>query len=168
MARPNLFVSTAALALILSIGLALIIARPNAKRTRVLHKSTRMFLTFRISNIPRDVTGDQIRDILSSTASGIAHQPNLLGWSFTPAVVPGLAERFWVATATFRVPPALSELEMAIKRKIGEEASRLTVDEDFFGLTPLADPPKIQPWSASFPGLQKGCEELTISLALLR
>jgi len=91
------------------------------------------------------VTGDQIRDILtslSSTASGIAHQPNLLGWSFTPAAVSGLAERFWVATATFRVPPALSELEMAIKRKIGEEASRLTVDEDFFGLTPLADPPQ--------------------------
>jgi hypothetical protein len=143
MARLNFFVSTAALALILSFGLASIIARANGKRTRVLHKSTRMFLTLRISNIPQHVTRDQIRDILtslSSTASGVAHQRNLLGWSFTPAAVSDLAERFWVATATFRVPLALSELEMAIKRKIGEEASRLTVDEDFFDITPLADP----------------------------
>ena len=118
-----------------------------------------MLLTFRISNIPQGVTRDQFRDILtslSSTASGITHQANLLGWSFTPASVSGLAERFCVATATFRVPPSLSDLEMVLKREIGEEASRLTVDEDFFGLTPLAVPLQVPDVECVIPRLRDG------------
>jgi hypothetical protein len=67
-------------------------------------------------------------------------QTNLSRWSFAPAAASTLSERFCVATVTFHVPPSLSELEAVIKRRIGVKASRLKVDLDFFGLTPLADP----------------------------
>ena len=85
------------------------------------------------------MTPDHFRDILTgTTASSVSHQPNLLGWSFTPAAVPGLGERFCVATATFREPPVPSNLEIAIKSRIDEQATRLTIDDNFLGLTPLA------------------------------
>lgn len=100
-------------------------------------------MTFRISNIPRAVTKDEFRDILTrlpSTAGTVDGQSNLLGFSYSPTAVSTFAERYTVATATFANAPALSELERAIKREIGVGASRLIVDLDFFGLTPLADP----------------------------
>jgi hypothetical protein len=101
------------------------------------------FLTFRISNIPRYITPNQLRDILTSplvAAECISGQLDLLGLSHSPAALSSLAERYWVATATFHAAPDMTKLETAIKRQMGARASRLTVDLDFFGLTPLADP----------------------------
>ena|SRR5438034_283627 len=103
-------------------------------------------LTFRISNIPRSVTKNRFGDILNivagaaSISSGAPDQPRLLGWSFTPAAASALSERFYVATVSLRGPPAPIQLEAAIKHEIGDKASHLRVDLDFFGLTPLADP----------------------------
>jgi hypothetical protein len=147
MARPSLVASTAAFTLILYFGLALIIIRSNgAKRYKPLNRRmTHKFPTFRISNIPREVTEDQFRDILTSLpikVEGLLGQPNLLGFSYSPAAVSGLAERYWVATGTFEGPLVSNDLETAIKRKIGVGAARLKVDLDFFGITPLYDPPQ--------------------------
>ncbi|EHK50529.1 putative ankyrin repeat protein [Trichoderma atroviride IMI 206040] len=145
MAISVLLVSTVIFAAILSFGLALLIPRPHMNLHRQVHiprKSPRKYLTIRISNIPRDVTRDQFRGILrslSKTTSDFTSN-NILAWSFTPAAIAGLSERFCVATVTFHVAPALSDLEVSLKRKLGEGATRLLVDEDFFGLTPLAAP----------------------------
>jgi len=141
-----LFTSTAFVALIVSLGLVLAVAHLNSERRRDKQTKGPIFHTFRISNIPRHMTKDQFRDILASlpdetsTAPGTATETNLFGWSFAPTAALSLSDRFCVATATFRVPPALDELEAALRYKIGIEASRLKVDPDFFGLTPLADP----------------------------
>ncbi|CEJ87104.1 hypothetical protein VHEMI04303 [[Torrubiella] hemipterigena] len=51
-----------------------------------------------------------------------------------------LSSRFWVATVTFGIPIKADKLEIELKRHIFEAASRLRVDSDFFGLTPLSDP----------------------------
>lgn len=145
MAISVLLVATVMFAAILSFGLALLIPRPHMNLHRQAHiprKSPRKYLTIRVSNIPRDVTRDQFRGILrslSKTTSDFTSN-NILGWSFTPAAIAGLSERFCVATVTFHVAPALSDLEVSLKRKLGEGATRLLVDEDFFGLTPLAAP----------------------------
>ena len=147
MAWPSPVASTALFGLILSFAFALIIVRSNSTRRRVPKKlrTPHKFPTFRISNIPREVTEDQFRDILTNLpveVEGILGQPNLLGFSYSPAAVSGLAERYWVATATFEGPLVSSDLETAIKRKIGVGAARLKVDLDFFGLTPLFHPPQ--------------------------
>jgi hypothetical protein len=143
MAFSVLVVSTVIFAAILSFGLALLIPRPNPHRqAHIPRKSPRKYLTVRISNIPNDVTRDQFHGILrslSKTTSDFTSN-NILGWSFTPAAIAGLSERFCVATVTFRLAPALSDLEVSLKRKLGEGATRLLVDEDFFGLTPVAAP----------------------------
>ena len=145
MTWPSPVAATALSSLILSFGLALIIVRSRGTRRRVPQKlrMPHKFPTFRISNIPREVTEDQFRDILTSLpvdVEGILDQPNLLGFSYSPAAVSGLAERYWVATASFEGPLVSSDLETAIKRKIGVGAARLKVDLDFFGLTPLFHP----------------------------
>lgn len=138
-----LLISTVILAIILSFGLAFIVPRPNYNtQPHIPRKNPRKYLTIRISNIPRDVTKDQFRGILrslSKTTSDFTSN-NILGWSFTPAAIVGLSERFCVATVTFHIAPALGDLEVSLKRKLGEGATRLFVDEDFFGLTPLAAP----------------------------
>lgn len=115
------------------------------KRSSVPLNSPRKPLAFRISNIPRRVDKDEFRDILTRLpikAEGAASQLKwtLLGFSYTPSAALGQADRYTVATATFANAPTLGELETAIKREIGIDASRLKVDLDFFGLTPLADP----------------------------
>ncbi|GFP53804.1 hypothetical protein TASIC1_0003018200 [Trichoderma asperellum] len=107
--------------------------------------SPRRSLAFRISSIPRRVDKDEFRDILTRLpikAEGTASQLKwaLTGFSYSPSAAPDHAERYAVATATFANAPSPSELETAIKREIGIDASRLKVDLDFFGLTPLADP----------------------------
>ena len=66
------------------------------------------------------------------------HQSGILGWSFAAS---GHSERSAVATATFHASPSPTELESAIRRSMDADWSRLRVDLDFFGLTPLADPP---------------------------
>ncbi|KAM0457154.1 hypothetical protein ACHAPV_006793 [Trichoderma viride] len=107
---------------------------------------TRKSLTFRISNIPREVVDkDKFLDILTkppATAGDTVNklQSTLLGFSYSPSAVPSHAGRYAVATATFEHAPTVSELEKFIKREIGVKASRLTVDLDFFGLTPLTNP----------------------------
>ena len=137
--------STAAVALVLSLVFALAIACSNGKQKGDNQTKARVFVTFRISNIPKGVTKEQFRDILDSLSDEIITGPdtaltNYLGWSFAPAAASALSERFCVATTTFHIPPALDEVEAAIKRNIGVKAGRLRVDLDFFGLTPLADP----------------------------
>lgn len=118
---------------------------PSRKRPRVELSTARRFQTFRISNIPRYLTTEQFRDVLfhlptRNKASQVIDGPNVLGWSYAPAAASSLSGRFCVATVTFHVPPVVEELEMDIKRACGSNASRVKVDLDFLGLTPLADP----------------------------
>ena len=100
-------------------------------------------LTLRISNIPTKITKEEFKEVLANAAkkmsfsSGPASEP-LLGWSFARS---GHSDRFSVGTATFGIPPAPSQLEAAIKGALGEGSTYLRVDLDFFGITPLADPP---------------------------
>ncbi|KAK5989673.1 Protein SERAC1-like protein [Cladobotryum mycophilum] len=104
--------------------------------------ATRKFSTFRISNIPREVTENRFRDILTSLPiipRDIADQTALLGFSYSPHAVPSLAGRYSVATVTFKDAPAPGLLETAIKGEVGVAADRLKVDVDFLGITPLAD-----------------------------
>ncbi|KAK4061045.1 hypothetical protein Trihar35433_9970 [Trichoderma harzianum] len=104
----------------------------------------RRSLTFRISNIPLEVTRDKLEDILTkhvpmTTETG-HDQSNLLRFSYSPAAVSMLAKRFAVATVTFAEAPDLGKLEKFLKKTIGDRNNGLIVDSDFFGLTPLADP----------------------------
>ena len=130
--------------LILSFGLALVFTRSKDENSSANQAKSEKSLTLRISNIPKCVTKVQLKEILESwdsgTNSNTTAQANLLRWSFVPAAASSLSQRFWIATATFRIAPTPSELEAAVKRKIGFEADRVRVDADFFGLTPLTDP----------------------------
>jgi hypothetical protein len=101
-------------------------------------------LTLRISNIPGGITRNAFKQILTDLAvkmtssSGAPHQPRVLGWSFAAS---GHSKQSFVATATFHISLAPAQLESAIRRSVGIDWGRLRVDLDFFGLTPLADPP---------------------------
>ena len=137
--------STTIFALVLSLAWVLIVQRSNVTPKQKKIKTFNTSLTYRISNIPRQLTKERFEEILFGltkkiTPSDISAESNVAGWSYTPAAASGLSERFSVATVTFRISPALSDLERVIKSEIGIEASRLKVDIDFFGLTPLADP----------------------------
>jgi hypothetical protein len=105
---------------------------------RTKKKSTKP-LTFRISNIPRDLDKETFEIILNDLAGLPGTPPVLLGLSFTKS---GRPEQSSVATVTFLEPPAPSQLESAIKSAIGHNSAHLRVDLDFFGLTPLADCPE--------------------------
>jgi hypothetical protein len=128
---------TAILSFVLTFALWRLVERPGAKPSRPKP------LTLRISNIPGNITKEKFRDILTvlaeklNTSPTAADWPQLLGWSFARS---GHSEASFVATATFRVPPAPIQLESAIKHAIGVGSDHLRVDMDFFGLTPLADP----------------------------
>jgi hypothetical protein len=130
-------VITAILSLLLALAAWRLVPRTGTKPSRPKP------LTLRISNIPGNITRVGFEDILtgladkSSTSLSAADQPQLLGWSFARS---GHSEISSIATATFRVPPAPSQLESAIKSAIGAGSDHLRVDLDFFGLTPLADP----------------------------
>jgi hypothetical protein len=134
--------ATAVVAVILSLILAFAVTRSDKEKTRATP------LTLRISNIPRSISEGELQDILIDLAGeinaspGVADhdRPELLAWSCARS---GHSERSFVATATFRVPPAPIQLESAIKRTIGVDSGStqlIRVDLDFFGLTPLADP----------------------------
>lgn len=136
---------TTIFALALSLAWVLIVQSSSVVAKQKKTKTVNTSLTFRVSNIPRQLTKERLGDILFGLTSklepsGITVESNVAGWSFAPAAASGLSERFSVATVTYRIPPSLSHLEKAIKSEIGIEASRLKVDVDFFGLTPLADP----------------------------
>ncbi|KAF3073926.1 hypothetical protein CFAM422_003506 [Trichoderma lentiforme] len=116
---------------------------PQPQATRLRSPAIRRSLTFRISNIPLEVTRDKLEDILTKLpkATETGHdQSNLLRFSYSPAAVSMLAKRFAVATVTFAEAPELGELEKFLKKTIGDYNNGLIVDLDFFGLTPLADP----------------------------
>ncbi|KAL6831944.1 hypothetical protein V8C40DRAFT_263226 [Trichoderma camerunense] len=87
--------------------------------TRLHSPAIRRSLTFRISNIPLEVTRDKLEDVLTKL-------PKTTGTSH--------------ATVTFAEAPDLGELEKILKKAIDDRENRLIVDLDFFGLTPLADP----------------------------
>lgn len=102
------------------------------------------FLTLRISNIPcaPSVTADSLRQLLSDlpiAAQGTGGQPNLLEYSYSPTAVSAFSSRYAVVTATFEHAPAINELEMVLKQKLGAEAGHLKVDRDFLGITPLSN-----------------------------
>lgn len=120
------------------------------RSSRAANKSTRKpfvpqkFLTLRISNIPciPSATADSLRQLLSDlpiAAEGTGGQPNLLEFSYSPTAVSAFSSRYAVVTATFEHAPAISELEMVLKQKLGAEAGHLKVDRDFLGITPLSD-----------------------------
>ncbi|UKZ61131.1 uncharacterized protein TrAtP1_002402 [Trichoderma atroviride] len=120
------------------------------RSSRAAKKATRKpfvpqkFLTLRISNIPciPSVTADSLRQILSDlpiAAQGTGGQPNLLEFSYSPTAVSAFSSRYAVVTATFDHAPAINELEVILRQKIGAEAAHLKVDRDFLGITPLSD-----------------------------
>jgi hypothetical protein len=140
MDMPVTGVLTAILSLVLAFTVWRLVHQPGTKR------SPAKPLTLRISNIPGNVTKEMFVDILAgvtgvtgelSTSPSAPDRPQLLGSSFARS---GHSEASFVATATFRVPPAPSQLESAIKRAVGAGSDHVRVDLDFFGLTPLADP----------------------------
>ena len=110
-------------------------------------------LTFRISNIPRnlhkadfeeEMTQNKFEAILNSIQNDLskktdpsAHPPAQVLYSFAPSAHSATT---FVATATIYDHPAPSQLESAIKDKIGSDSAQLRVDHDFFGLTPLTAP----------------------------
>jgi hypothetical protein len=110
-------------------------------------------LTFRISNIPsqiykggseEDLTRKDFEAILNDVQRGLLKNEGYsdgmaaqILYSLAPS--PHSARSF-VATATIYDPPAPSQLESAIKSKIGGNSAQLRVELDFFGLTPLSAP----------------------------
>lgn len=115
---------------------------PQPQATRLRSPAIRRSLTFRIANIPLEVTRDKLEDILAklpqTTETGHG-QSNLLRFSYAPAAGSMSAKRFAVATVTFAEAPNLGELEKTLKKAIGDGDNGLIVDLDFLGLTPLAD-----------------------------
>jgi hypothetical protein len=132
--------ATTVIAAILSLVLAFVVNREVLWKGASTKKADTRPLTLRISGIPRNITKNEFRGILTnstdkmSTTSPTADRPRLLGWSFAPAH----SVQSFVATATFGAPPSPRQLESAIHKII--DSNRLRVDLDFFGLTPLADP----------------------------
>lgn len=148
MSEPLMDITTkAVITAILSLVLAFAVARSNVVWRAVHRHWTKKArtgpLTLKISNIPGDITKEEFKGILTNVADetsallDAADRPGLLSWSFARS---GHSEQSFVATVTFRVPPAPSQLESAIKRSMGAGSAHLRVDLDFFGLTPLADP----------------------------
>jgi hypothetical protein len=139
--------ATAAVTVIFSLVLAFVINSKALWKGASMKKAGTRPLTFRISGIPRNVTKNEFRAILTNLTdemsttlpTGTADPLELLGWSFAPTAAAVHSGQSFVATATFHPPPAPSQLESAIKRKKGMEFGRLRIDLDFFGLTPLAD-----------------------------
>lgn len=139
----------AAIALLVSVVVNLLynLILATIRSLRATNKITRKpfvpqrFLTLRISNIPRgENTKASLREILSDLpieAQGIGGRPNLLGYSYAPTAVTSFATKYAVATATFEHAPALRELEMVLKQKLGDRDNHLKVDQDFLGMTPL-------------------------------
>jgi hypothetical protein len=97
----------------------------------------------RISNIPRGATTkEDLRAFLSDLsieAEGIGGQPTLLGYSYSPSAVSTFSTQYAVATATFEHAPAINELELVLRQKLGAGASHVKVDREFLGMTPLHD-----------------------------
>ncbi|KAL9487937.1 hypothetical protein ACSS6W_000214 [Trichoderma asperelloides] len=99
------------------------------------------FLTLRISNIPCSETNEErlhnILKYLPIEAQGIGGQPTVLGYSYSPTAVSRFSSQYAVATVTFEHAPAIKELEMVLKQKLGHAANDLRVDREFLGMTPL-------------------------------
>jgi hypothetical protein len=89
--------------------------------------------TWRISNIPGSVTELEFKDALNK----FMHASKWSGFSFTGS---GHSENLCVATVTFREPFSPDQLQTALKKFLNIESSYLSVDSQFFGLTPLAEP----------------------------
>lgn len=109
-------------------------------------KEGKRYLTYRISNIPRSVNKNELYNTFVDISGHVASPENasvpaqVLGWSCAPSPAASLSQRFQVATVTLGILITASKLEMELKRRLGPDASRLKVDADFFGLTPLSDP----------------------------
>ncbi|PNP43698.1 hypothetical protein TGAMA5MH_04670 [Trichoderma gamsii] len=123
----------------------LILIRSSRAKKKSIRKPfmPQKFLTLRISNIPciPSVTADSLRQLLSDlpiAAQGTGGQPNLLEFSYSPTAVSAFSSRYAVVTATFEHAPAINELEIVLKQKLGVEAGHLKVDRDFLGITPLS------------------------------
>ena len=106
-------------------------------------KASQSPLTFRISNIPIEITNSRFQDILrsaiaqSSNSPTASPRPALLGWSLARS---GHLEQFLVGTVTLSSSQDPYQLRLTIEHAMGLESSELRVDLDFFGLTPLAYP----------------------------
>ncbi|KAL6792985.1 hypothetical protein J3E68DRAFT_451420 [Trichoderma sp. SZMC 28012] len=134
---------TVGIAAIVFLSLWLSERLPNPQSQVTINPAIRRSLTFRISNIPIEVTRDKLEAILArlpQTTETEGGQSNLLRLSYSPAAVSTFAKRFAVATVTFAEAPDLGELEKILKKALGDRDNGLIVDVDFFGLTPLADP----------------------------
>lgn len=93
----------------------------------------RRYQTYRISNIPISVAKDDLCEALAERSPN----GNLVSFSYTFAVASTLASSYRVATVTFDEAPEIKELQKFLRAHFGRDASRLRVDADFFGLTPL-------------------------------
>lgn len=103
-------------------------------------------LAFRISNIPKEIDGDQLLHLLNGlrldiSSSGKLDNQNVLGWSLAPAAASADAAGYSTATVTFKSLP--TEFQFAgLSRSIYlvPNAPPVNVDKHFYGFTPLAAP----------------------------
>lgn len=106
-------------------------------------------LAFRISNIPKEITGDKLRQILNhlnlDIASGdeIGNNQNVLGLSLAVTAASADAARYLTATVTFKSLPTEFQFTGATSTlHLLPKYPPVKVDKHFYGFTPLATPEK--------------------------
>jgi hypothetical protein len=113
----------------------LVVIEPRLKTSPV-----RRCRAYRISNIPISVT----KDVFRRAQVEFSTDENLIGFSYSVAVASTLCSKYCVATARFIDTPDIDELQRYLHISLGKHASMLRIDADFFGLTPLHSPAKVQ------------------------
>lgn len=103
------------------------------------HTESASTVTFRISNIPSHLTGQQFlqtldSDILDRSSRALE---NVLGWSFAPAISPHV-EKFCIATIRLKsVPARFRSPDFSREIQLFATSPPLIIDKHFSGLTPL-------------------------------
>ncbi|KAL0632798.1 hypothetical protein Q9L58_008314 [Maublancomyces gigas] len=106
-------------------------------------------LAFRISNIPKEITGDKLRQILNylnldiAFGDDIGNNQNVLGMSLAASAASADAARYLTATVTFKLLPTEFQFAGASNSlHLLPKYPPVKVDKHFYGFTPLATPEK--------------------------
>lgn len=103
-------------------------------------------LAFRISNLPKEITGHQLLQILNHlhldiSSDGEFDNENVLGWSLASAAASADTGRVSTATVTFKSLPTVFQFAGASKSiSLVPNTPPVNVDKHFYGFTPLSDP----------------------------